>query len=83
MRVTERSKGPEDYLHDVIKERLLGQLKYVLSCYPPAREASREVGKLIEGKIHTPKYMVSKNLSVCLSQTLTRIISGLGKQNWL
>ena len=35
--------------------------------YPPASKASREVAKLTERKICIPLYMVSKNLSVCLS----------------
>ena len=49
----------------------------------PLSEASMEVGNLTERKnSHTP-YMVSKNLSVCLLQTLTPIISGLAKQNGL
>ena len=34
--------------------------------FPPASEASREVANLTEKNPHPP-YMVSKNLSVCLS----------------
>ena len=34
---------------------------------PPVSEASREVANLTERKICIPLYMVSKNLSVCLS----------------
>ena len=45
----------------------------------PASEASREVANLTEGKIGIPPYMVSKNLSVYLLQTLTPIISGLAE----
>ena len=37
--------------------------------YPPASEASREVENFDWKKIHMPPYMVSKNLSVCLSVT--------------
>ena len=39
----------------------------ISSFYPPASKASREVANLTERKIHIPPYMVSKNLSVCLS----------------
>ena len=42
---------------------------------------------MTERKNHIPPYMVSKNLSVCLSirllQTLTPIISGIANQNEL
>ena len=34
---------------------------------PPASKANREVANLTERKNHVPPYMVSKNLSVCLS----------------
>ena len=58
-----------------------------MKVYPPASEASREVANLLKENIHIPPYMVSKNLSVCMSvrlgQTLTPIISGLAKQNRL
>ena len=44
------------------------QFSFKIMYYPPASEASREVANLIEGKNwHTPPYMASKNLSVCLS----------------
>ena len=44
--------------------------KFLIGSFPPASEASREVANSTEiKKIHKPRYMVSKNLSVCLSVT--------------
>ena len=41
--------------------------KTFLFVNPPASKARREVANLTERKIHIPPYVVSKNLSVCLS----------------
>ena len=44
-------------------------IRNVIFIYPPASEVSKEVANLTERKIHIHPYMVSKNLSVCLSVT--------------
>ena len=51
--------------------------------YPPASKASREVANLNERKNpHTPLYIVSKNLSVCLFTKLDPNYLRTGKTKW-
>ena len=49
--------------------------------FPPASEVYWQVANLNERKKTTLQYMDSKNLSGCLLQTLTPIISGLEEPN--
>ena len=61
-------------IRKAIYQRMKDDLVTFQNCYPPASEASREVENVDWKKIHMPPYMVSKNLSVCLSQNSTPII---------
>ena len=64
------------------KQKWLEPVFKTAASYPSASEAQREAANITERKNHMPPYMVSKNLSVCLSdlKTLTPIISGLAEQ---